>query len=79
MIRSQSGPSGTVVLSKFILDEIRNRFEYPRDKSLTVYFECIAPKGNHVLTAYWKDPQGRVAVISPDLKMEIPANELNSY
>jgi hypothetical protein len=79
LIRSQSGPSGTVVRSKFILDEIRNRFVYPEDKSLTVYFECIAPKGNHVLTAYWKDPQGRVAVISPDLKMEIPANELNSY
>jgi S1-C subfamily serine protease len=79
MIRSQSGPSGTVVGSKFILDEMRNRFIYPEDKSLTVYFECIAPKGSHVLTAYWKDPQGRVVVISTDLKMEISANELNSY
>jgi hypothetical protein len=79
MVRSQSGPSGTVVRSKFVLDEVRSRFVYPADKSFIVYFECKAPKGNYILSVYWKDPQGRVVVISPDLKMEIQTGELNSY
>jgi S1-C subfamily serine protease len=79
MIRSFSGPSGKVVGPKFVLDEIRNRFVYPQDNSLTVYFECRAPKGNYTLTAYWKDPQGRTAGISPDLKIETVNEELNSY
>jgi hypothetical protein len=79
MIRSLSGPSGKVVGAKFVLDEIRNRFVYPQDNSLTVYFECRAPKGDYILNAYWKDPQGRTAGISPDLKVQTANDELNSY
>jgi hypothetical protein len=79
MIRSQSGPSGTVIRSRFVLDAIRNRFVYPEDKSLMVYFECKAPKGKYAQNVYWKDPQGRTVVISPEIKMEIQGGELNSY
>jgi hypothetical protein len=79
MIRSLSGPSGKVVGSKFVLDEIRNRFVYPQDNSLTVYFECVAPKADYILTAYWKDPQGKTVAISPDLKMQTVNEDLNSY
>jgi hypothetical protein len=79
MIRSLSGPSGKVIGPKFVLDEIRNRFVYPHDSSLTVYFECRAPKGDFILNAYWKDPQGRTAGISPDLKVQTTNEELNSY
>jgi S1-C subfamily serine protease len=79
MTRSLSGASGKVVGSKFVLDEIRNRFVYPQDNSLTVYFECRAPIGDYTLTAYWKDPKGVTAGISPDLKIKTVNNELNSY
>jgi hypothetical protein len=79
MIRSLSGPSGKVVEGKFVLDEIRNRFVFPRDNSLVVYFECKAPKGDYTLTAYWKDPQGRTVAISPDAKIQTTNEELNSY
>lgn len=79
MIRSLSGPLGKLVGSKFILDEVRNRFIYPLDSSLFVYFECTAPKGDYVLTAYWKDPQGKTVFISPDLKMQTADDDLNSY
>ena len=79
MIRSLSGPLGKLVGSKFILDEVRNRFIYPLDSSLFVYFECTAPKGDYVLTAYWKDPQGKTVFISPDLKMQTVNDDLNSY
>jgi len=79
MTRSLSGPSGKFVGTKFVLDEVRNRFVYPQDNSLTVYFEFQAPKGNYVLSAYWKDPQGRTAGISPDVKMQTTTDDLNCY
>jgi hypothetical protein len=79
MIRSLSGPSGKVVGGKFVFDEIRNRFVYPQDNSLTVYFEFKAPKGDYFLTAYWKDPQGRIVTIAPDLKIQTEYEEMNSY
>lgn len=78
-VKSQSGPSGRIVAGRFIFDEFRNRFVYPQDKSLTVYFEWEAPPGNHTLSAFWKDPTGRTASISPDVKMETKTTELNVY
>lgn len=45
LIRSLSGPSGRVVGPKFVFDDTRNRFVFPQDKSLTVYFEWEAQPG----------------------------------
>ncbi len=78
-IKSQSGPSGRIADNRFVFDEVRNRFVYPQDKSLTVSFEWEAPLGNHTLSAFWKDPEGRVASISPDVKMEIKTSSLQAY
>jgi S1-C subfamily serine protease len=78
-VKSQSGPSGKTVDNRFQFDEIRNRFVYPQDKFLTVYFEWVGPPGDHVLTASWKDPQGNVASISPDVKVETKTPELHAY
>ncbi len=79
MTRSLSGPSGKLVGQKFVLDEVRNRFVFPQDSSLTVYFEFEAPKGDYTLTAYWKDPQGRVAGISPDIRIQTETEQLPCY
>ncbi len=79
MLRSLSGPSGKLVGPKYVFDETRNRFVFPQDSSLTVYFEFQAPKGDYTLTAYWKDPQGRTAGISPDIKVQTATEELNCY
>ena len=79
LIRSLSGPSGKVVGSIFVFDETRNRFVYPQDKSLTVYFEWEAQPGNHVLTGIWKEPNGRIGSISSDVKIESLTTSLNCY
>lgn len=79
LIRSLSGPSGRVAGSKFIFDETRNRFVYPQDKTLTVYFEWEAPPGLHVLTGSWRQPDGRIASISSDVKIETQSTPLNCY
>ena len=78
-LKSQSGPSGKIIENRFQFDEIRSRFVYPQDKFLTVYFEWQGAPGEHVLTAYWKDPQGMVASISPDIKMETKTQDLHAY
>jgi len=78
-VKSQAGPSGRIVDNRFVFDELRNRFVFPQDKSLTVYFEWEAPPGNHTLSALWKDPDGRVVTISPDVKMETKTSELHAY
>jgi S1-C subfamily serine protease len=79
MVRSLSGPSGKVNGAEFIIEEIRNRFVYPQDSSLTVYFEFKAPKGEYVLTAYLKDPQERVISIAPNLNIRTVDDNLNAY
>jgi S1-C subfamily serine protease len=79
LIRSLSGPSGKVIASDFAFDETRNRFVYPRDRSFVVYFVWAAPTGSHTLTAIWKQPDGRVGSISPDVRMVSEGGELKCY
>lgn len=79
LLKSQSGASGRVVDDRFVFDDVRTRFVFPQDKSLNVYFEWEGPPGNHVLSALWKDPDGRVVSISPDLRMETKTPQLNAY
>ena len=79
MVRSLSGPSGKVVGSDFQFDETRNRFVFPQDQTLTVFFEWDVPAGDHVLTATWKQPDGRVASVSPDVRIQTSSSKLASY
>jgi hypothetical protein len=78
-IRSLSGPSGTVSGSNFIFDSTRSRFVYPQDKSLTIFFEWEALPGSHVLTGIWKQPDGRIGTISPDVKINTLTKTLTCY
>jgi len=79
LVRSISGPSGKIVGSDFVFDETRNRFVFPADKSLTIYFQWETTPGEYVLTAIWKRPDGVVASISPDVKIETKTPTLNCY
>jgi len=79
LLRSLSGPSGKTVGSDFVLDETRSRFVYPADKSLVIYFEWEAPLGDHILTAIWKQPDGKIASISPDVKIQTGTPQLKCY
>jgi hypothetical protein len=79
LIRSLAGPAGTVKESEFVLDETRNRFVYPQDRTVTVYFEWEHLPGDHVLTATWRQPDGRVASISPDVKISTTSKDLKCY
>jgi hypothetical protein len=79
LVRSLSGPSGKTAGNTFVFDEVRNRFVYPRDNSLTVFFEWETDPGLHVLTGIWKSPDGRTASISPDVKIETTGKPISCY
>lgn len=79
LIRALSGPSGTVVGSEFVFDETRNRFVYPQDSAVAVFFEWETEPGDQVLSAVWRQPDGRVAVVSPDVKLRTETPQLKSY
>jgi S1-C subfamily serine protease len=52
---------------------------FPVDKSFIVLFEWDAPPGDHVLTAIWRQPDGQVGSMSPDVKMTTSQRELRCY
>jgi hypothetical protein len=79
LLRALSGPSGRVVGAKFVFDETRNRFVFPQDTTLTVYFEWDTPPGDYALTATLRQPDGVVASIAPDVKVQTSTRELNCY
>jgi S1-C subfamily serine protease len=79
LVRSLSGPSGKVIGDDFVIDDVRSRFVYPQDNSLVVYFQWTVPAGDHVLSATWKQPDGRVAVVSPDVRIQTTSDDLRSY
>lgn len=79
LLRALSGPSGKTVGAKFVFDETRNRFVFPQDNHLTVYFEWDAPPGDHVLSAILRQPDGVVGSIAPDVKVQTSTRELTCY
>jgi hypothetical protein len=79
LLSSQAGPSGKTVGNEFVLDEIRNRFVYPNDSSFVIYFKWEASAGDHILTGIWKQPDGSVESISPDVKVQTTTSALNCY
>ena len=78
MIKALSGPSGKVDGSKFVFNEVRSNFEYPRDKEIIVYFEWAGAPGTHHLSGIWKDPSGRSVQIS-DIELEAKKEEFAAY
>ena len=78
LVRSLSGPSGKVVGSKFVLDEVRNRFVYP-DRRFVVYFEWDGPIGDHLITGIWKGPDGRTVSISSDIRLQTTTRDFAAY
>jgi len=79
LVKSLSGPSGKVDGAKFVFDETRSRFIYPQDKAFIAYFEWEGPAGTHALTGLWKQPDSRVASISPDVRIVTSTREMACY
>jgi hypothetical protein len=60
------------------MEDPRTIFYLPADKQVIVYFEWEGPAGNHSFEGYWKNPEGKVSVIS-DFKFEAREKRFGAY
>jgi S1-C subfamily serine protease len=78
VLRSVSGSKGTPQGGRFVMDDPRTVFYTHQDKQVIVYFEWEGPRGQHKFEGFWKDPNGKLVIIS-DFQYEATANQFAGY
>jgi S1-C subfamily serine protease len=74
LLRSLSGSKGSEQSGRFHISDPRGTFYLPADKNVIVYMEWEGPAGSHTFEAYWRNPSGKVTVVS-DFKYDLPPKE----
>lgn len=64
LVRSVSGSKGTPQGSRFTMEDPRSVFYVPADHQVIVYMEWDGPVGKHHLEGFWRNPAGKVTVMS---------------
>jgi len=64
LVRSVSGTKGSQQGDHYVIEDPRTVFYLPEDKQIIVYFEWEGPLGLHHLEGFWKNPEGKVVVMS---------------
>jgi len=64
LVRSVSGTKGYQRGDQYVIEDPRTVFYLPEDKQVIGYFEWEGPLGPHHLEGFWKNPEGKVIVIS---------------
>jgi Trypsin-like peptidase domain len=63
-VRSISGSKGGPDSGKFVMEDPRSAFYVPDDHQAIVYMEWDGTPGKHHIEAFWKNPEGKVVVLS---------------
>jgi S1-C subfamily serine protease len=64
VVRSMAGTSGTESNGKLVIDDPQTTFHLGHDPKVIVYFEWKGPIGPHKFEGLWKNPEGRVVLVS---------------
>jgi hypothetical protein len=64
LLRTVSGAETSQSNGKFEIQDARTTFFLPDDKRIYMYFEWEGPTGPHHFEGIWRDPTGKVSVIS---------------
>src|SRR5438876_3147388 len=64
ILRSVSGSKSSQAGGNFGIQDPRTVFYLPEDRQVIVYFEWEGPPGLHHLEGMWKNPEGKVVVVS---------------
>jgi len=60
------------------MDDPRSVFYAHQDKQIIVYFEWEGPRGPHKFEGFWKDPSGKLVIVS-DFQYEATTNQFAGY
>jgi S1-C subfamily serine protease len=64
LVRSICGSKGSQTGDHFVMEDPRSVFYLPEDKQVMVYFEWEGATGQHHFEGFWKNPEGKVVVLS---------------
>ncbi len=64
LVKSISGSKGEDQAGRFVILDPRTIFYIPDDKKVIAYFEWDGPTGPHHFEALWKNPDGKVSIVS---------------
>jgi hypothetical protein len=64
LLKSISGSKGEDQAGRFVILDPRTIFYVPDDKKIIAYFEWDGPTGPHHFEALWKNPEGKVSIVS---------------
>lgn len=64
LVRAVSGSRGKEQGGQYVMDDPRTVFYLPDDRQVVVYFEWDGPLGPHHFEGMWKNPEGKVTVVS---------------
>lgn len=78
LLRSVSGSRGSEQGGVFVVADPRTVFYVPEDAQIVAYFEWEGPPGTHQLEGVWKNPEGKVVVLS-DFKYEAKQRRFGAY
>ena len=78
IVRSESGTRGVQQGGMYVIEDPRTSFHYPEDDRVIVSFEWEGAPGRHHFEGRWKNPQGKVVVIS-DLEYDAMGNRFGAY
>jgi hypothetical protein len=77
-IRSVSGTRGSEQGGRFFIEDPKNVFHLPGDKKVIVYFEWEGRPGSHHFEGQWKNPEGKMVVMS-DFKFDTKDRRFGAY
>jgi S1-C subfamily serine protease len=78
MLRAVSGTKGVEREGRFIIEDPRTVFHPSEDRKVIVEFEWAGPIGLHKFEGLWKDPSGKVTVVS-DYQFDAQKSEFAGY
>lgn len=78
MIRANSGTKGVERDGRFFIEDPRTQFHAGEDHKVIVYCEWEGPTGPHKFEALWKNPDGKVMVVS-DFQYEPHKSPFSGY
>jgi len=64
LLRAVAGSKGHEKDGRFVIEDPRTVFNIPFDQKVIVYFEWEGDPGTHHLEGFWKNPEGKIVVMS---------------
>ena len=78
VIRSVAGTKGSQQAGRYVIEDPKTVFHIPGDKEVIVYFEWEGSLGPHHFEGHWKNPEGKVVVVS-DFQYEAKQKRFGGY